>query len=270
VALDLHFLTDLADPRLEEYRDIKDHRLRASSGRFVAESEGVLRKLLASSLRVRSVLLTAPRLRSLEPVLAAASPGCPIYVVPQEVMDGVAGLHVHRGVLAIGERPRTVEVPPSARLVLVLEDLVDVDNLGALVRSAAAFGADAIVLSPRCADPYYRKAIRVSMGAVFALPILRHERWPEELEELRARHGLALVGAVLDEGAAPLGAFRAPGPVALLLGSEGPGLRPETKALCDSLVTIPMARERADSLNVATAGAIFLYELSRRPSPRGA
>jgi tRNA G18 (ribose-2'-O)-methylase SpoU len=139
---------------------------------------------------------------------------------------------------------------------VVLEDLVDVDNLGAMARNAAAFGADALVLSPRAADPFYRKAIRVSMGSVFVLPIVRATRWPDQLVELRDQ-GLALVAAVLDPDATPVAAFRWPERVALLLGSEGPGLQPATTALCDHRVTIPMAQ--ADSLNVATAGALLLF-----------
>jgi tRNA G18 (ribose-2'-O)-methylase SpoU len=148
----------------------------------------------------------------------------------------------------------------------VLEDLVDVDNVGSLVRNAAAFDADAVVLSPACADPFYRKAIRTSVGAVFALPIVRARAWPEDLAALGRRHGLALVGAVLDPGATPLPAFAPPPRFALLLGAEGPGLRPGTKGLCDALVTIPMAPGKADSLNVATAGAVLLYALTRRPT----
>jgi tRNA G18 (ribose-2'-O)-methylase SpoU len=258
VSLDIHFLTDQADPRLEDFRELKDRPLREDSGKFVAESEPVVRRLLASRLRVHSLAVTAPRLAALEEALA---PGVPIYVVPQAIMDQVAGFHVHRGCLAIGERPRDAQIPAEARTVVVLEDLVDVDNLGAMARNAAALGADALVLSPRCADPYYRKAIRVSMGAVFFLPVVRASRWPEDLMTLRDQHGLCLVGAVLDPGAIPLPRFRRPERLALLLGAEGPGLRTETRRLCDHLVTVPMASARADSLNVATAGAIFLYGL---------
>jgi tRNA G18 (ribose-2'-O)-methylase SpoU len=142
---------------------------------------------------------------------------------------------------------------------VVLEDLTDVDNLGALVRHAAAFGADALMLSPRCADPFYRKAVRVSLGAVFTLPVVRAQAWPEDLAALRA-DGVEIVGAVVEPGATPLARFRAPGRFALLLGAEGPGLSAAARASCDQLVTIPMG-PGADSLNVATAGAIFLYGL---------
>jgi len=254
------FVTDPADPRLDDYRELRDRRLNEEGSRFVAESELGVRKLLASPLRVHSVLLTAPRLNALEDLLAAVE----VLVAPQEVLDGVAGFHVHRGCLAIGERPREATLPAEARAVVVLEDLVDVDNLGAITRNAAALGAHALVLSPRCADPFYRKAIRVSMGSVFHLPIVRASRWPAELLALRDR-GFTLVGAVLDEAAVPVHAFAHPARFALVLGAEGPGLSAGTKQLCDARVTIPMA-PGADSLNVATAGAVLLYALlSRSP-----
>jgi tRNA G18 (ribose-2'-O)-methylase SpoU len=251
-------IDDAGDPRLADYRDLKEHRLRADSGRFVAESERVVRRLVGSGLRVSSVLLTAPRLATLADALGGPFP---VYLASQAVMDGVAGFHVHRGCLAVGERPAAAHLPAGARAVVVVEDLTDVDNLGAIARHAAAFGADALVLSPRAADPFYRKAIRVSLGAVFALPVVRLDRWPEDLGRLRD-DGLALVGAVLDPTATPLERFRAPGRFALLLGAEGPGLSPAALALCDHRVTIPMSAG-ADSLNVATAGAIFLYALTR-------
>jgi tRNA G18 (ribose-2'-O)-methylase SpoU len=143
----------------------------------------------------------------------------------------------------------------------VLEDLTDVDNLGALARHAAAFGADALMLSPRCADPFYRKAVRVSLGAVFSLPIVRASRWPDDLAALRS-DGLALIAAVVEPGATPLADFRPPHRFALVLGAEGPGLSAAARDACDHRVTIPMS-PGADSLNVATAGAIFLYALTR-------
>jgi tRNA G18 (ribose-2'-O)-methylase SpoU len=253
------FVTDPADPRLDDYRDLQDRRLNEEGGRFVAESELVVRELLKSGLRVRSVLLTAPRLHTLEPVLGDAE----VLVAPQEVLDNVTGFHIHRGCLAIGERPAATELPEGARAIVVLEDLVDVDNLGAMTRNAAALGADAILLSPRCADPFYRKAIRVSMGAVFRLPIVRAQRWPHDLRALGQR-GFTLIGAVLDGDAVPIQSYTPPARFALVLGTEGPGLAPGTKQVCDARVTIPMAA--ADSLNVATAGAVLLHQLmSRRP-----
>jgi tRNA G18 (ribose-2'-O)-methylase SpoU len=256
-------ITDPADPRLADYRHMKDRDLSAEGGRFVAESELVVRRLLGSGLTVVSVLATPLRLQSLGDALAGAT--CPVFSASQAVLDAITGFHVHRGCLAIGQRPERVEVPAGARTLVVLEDLVSADNIGALARNAAAFGADALVLSPRTADPFYRKAVRVSIGAVFQLPIVRLPAWPAGLDGLK-RQGFALYGAVVGADAAPLATIRRPAKVALLLGAEGPGLSPAARAACDRLVTIPMA-PGADSLNVATAGAVALFQLQQAPSP---
>ena len=288
MAIDVHFLTESAldDPRLADYRDLRERRIGKSgsvsgpsspgeaSGRFIAESETVVRKLLAAGLPVCSLLVTAPRLAALEPTLLVTTPPPPVYVVPQSVMDQIAGFHVHRGCLAVAARPRQSRLPHDARLVVVLVDLVDVDNLGTMARNAAAFGADALLLSPRCADPFYRKAVRTSVGAVLSLPIVRAARWPDDLVALREQHGFRLVGTVVGQPAQPLADFVPPPRLAILFGSEGPGLDPSTQGLCDALVTVPMAANHGvDSLNVSAAGAVFLYHctqkaLAARPAAR--
>ena len=203
------------------------------------------------------MLATPPRLAALADAFVAPTP---VYVAEQTVLDGIAGFHVHRGCLAIGERPAAQPIPADARTLVVLEDLVDVDNLGSIARNAAGFGAGALVLSPRCADPFYRKAIRTSLGAVFTLPVVRLARWPDDLTAIR-QAGFSLVAATLHD-ATPLPSFTRPAKVALLLGSEGPGLSDAALRLCDHRVVIPMS-PGADSLNVATAGAVCLYHLGR-------
>ena len=262
-------LTDPLDSRLADYRDLKERDLSAEGGRFVAESERVVRRLLASPLRVHSLLVTATRLASLgDAINRSTIPSTfPIFVATQAVMDAIAGFHVHRGCLAIGERDSEATVPSSSRTVLILEDLVDADNLGACVRNGAAFGIDALVLSPRAADPFYRKAIRVALGSTFALPIVRLRDWPEDLLDLKVQLGLRLIGAVLDDRAIPLPAYRRPERIGLLLGAEGPGLSRAAVAACDDLITIPMS-PGADSLNVGTAGAIALYHLQQASAAR--
>lgn len=251
------------DPRLADYRHLKDRDLSAEAGgRFIAESERVVQRLLESQLAVHSVLVTQPRLDTLGPALRAAGRRCPVYLAEQPLLNSIAGFPVHRGCLAVGQRPAAAAIPPQARTLLVLEDLVDADNLGASVRNAAAFGVDALVLSPRCADPFYRKAIRVAIGSTFTMPIVRLERWPDDLITLKQRFGVQVLGAVIDDRASPLAAVRRPERVALLLGSEGPGLSAAARDACDGLVTIPMAAG-ADSLNVATAGAVALYHLQQ-------
>ena len=248
-------ILDADDPRVADYRSLKERRLN-EAGRFVAESERVVRRLVGTGWAIQSVLLTPPRLATLGDALGG---DFPVYLAPQSLLDRVAGFHVHRGCLAVGVQPPAAEVPRDARTLIVLEDLTDVDNLGAIVRHAAAFGADAILLSPRSADPFYRKAIRVSLGAVFTVPIVRLARWPADLQALRTQ-GLSVVGAVLDPDAVPLTDFERPPRVALLFGAEGPGLSSVARAACDHRVTIPMS-PGADSLNVATAAALFLFAL---------
>ncbi len=249
-------IDDPDDPRLVDYRELKEHRLREESGKLVAESERVVQKLLASSLTVHSVLLTPTRLASLKTSLCGTYP---VYVASQAVLDTIVGFHFHRGCLAVAARPSAATIPPGARCVVVLEDLVDVDNLGTMVRNAAAFGADAVLLSPRCADPFYRKAIRTSTGHVFFVPIVRAQSWPTALVELKRR--MRLLGTSLSPRAKPLAHLQAPAQVAVLFGSEGNGLSEAAAALCDELITVPMAPP-ADSLNVSAAGAVVLYQLA--------
>jgi tRNA G18 (ribose-2'-O)-methylase SpoU len=256
-------VSEVDDPRLADYRHLKDRALSAAGGgRFIAESERVVERLLQSTLAVHSLLLTRARLTTLGPALLAARRRCPVYLAEQALLNQIAGFPVHRGCLAVGQRPATADIPAGARTLLVLEDLVDADNLGASVRNAAAFGADALVLSPRSADPFYRKAIRVAIGSTFALPIVRLATWPDDLVALKRRLGFHVLGAVVDERAPPLATVRRPERVALLLGTEGPGLSAAARAACDGLLTIPMA-PGADSLNVATAGAVALFHLQQ-------
>jgi len=260
----IHFITEaqLDDQRLFYFRDLQDRRLADEAGRFVVESELVVRKLLRSPVETESVMLTAPHLASLDPLLSSLSADFPVYVVPQAVMDQVTGFHVHRGCMAIARRPER-SIPEDARLIAVCVDLVDVDNVGAMARNAAAFGVDALVLSPRCADPYYRKAVRTSAGAVLTLPIVRAARWPQELEDLRQR-GFTLLGTALSPNAVPLAQCPRSPRTAVLFGSEGPGLDTATMDLCDALVTIPMAQSPAvNSLNVATAAALVFFRLTQ-------
>jgi tRNA G18 (ribose-2'-O)-methylase SpoU len=255
---------DVNDPRLADYRHLKDRDLSAEGGRFIAESERVVRRLCESDLEVVSVVVTPTRLASMRDALADVT--CPVFVAEPVVLNEIAGFNVHRGCLAVGRRPSATSVPESADIIVVLEDLVDADNLGASVRNAAAFGAHALVLSPRCADPFYRKAIRVAIGATFSLPIVRLSAWPADLLSLKRRFGFVVLGAVLDSDATPLAAIHRPAKVALVLGSEGPGVSAVARSACDRLITIPMA-PGADSLNVATAGAVALFHLQQVARP---
>jgi tRNA G18 (ribose-2'-O)-methylase SpoU len=268
-------VTDPADPAVDDYRDLHDARARrrmetggAGPGFFVAEGAHAVERLLASGRPIRSVLLDRIRLEALGPRLAAAA--FPVLVADQPTLRAVTGFPVHRGVLATADRwplPDPGDVLAGADRVAVLEDINDHENLGVIFRSAGSLGLDAVLLSPRCCDPLYRRSVRVSMGHVLAVPWTRLEPWPEGLDLLR-RTGLRLVALTPAAGAEPLaGLGRGPAErVAVLLGAEGPGLSAPALAAADRRMTIAM-RTPADSLNVASAAAIAFYALARPPVP---
>ncbi|MBI4888725.1 MAG: RNA methyltransferase [Acidobacteria bacterium] len=267
----MHFslIDDPSDPRIVEYRNVPDADLLRRHGLFVAEGRLVVRRLLTgSAFATRSVLVTDTARAALDEVLAAR-PDVPVYVAPAAVMDGITGLHIHRGCLALGERPRPAswrETAAGARTLVVLERVANADNVGGIFRNAAAFGAAAVLLDEATTDPLYRKAIRTSMGASLVVPFARAEPWPAALRELGAL-GFATV-ALTPSAAAPTVAetvARLGGrPVALVLGHEGDGLTGAALAACEYRARIPVA-SAVDSLNVAAAAAVALYE-SRRPA----
>ena len=224
---------DPTDPRLADYVSLTDSALRISmesrDGVFIAEGEKVILRALAAGFAARSLLVTQSRLARLGS-LAQECAG-PVYVVADDVARRLTGYQVHRGALASMARrelPAVAGLLTGARRVVVLEDLVDHGNVGAIFRCAAAFGTDAVILSPRCADPLYRRAVKVSMGAVFAIPYARMTDWYGGLAQLREA-GFRLLALTPDQSAAPIGAALGPGSrpderVALLLGTEGDGL----------------------------------------------
>lgn len=260
-------ITDPAHPGLSDYRVVREPELGQAHGVFIAEGRLVVRRLLTrSSLVVKSVLVTPAALRSIEDVLDAR-PDVARFVVSQEVMNSVAGFNIHRGCLAAGHRPPSVDwhrLAAIARRLILIEHVGDADNIGAMFRSGAALGADAMVIGPGCADPLYRKAIRTSMGASLTLPFAAAGPWPATLTEL-VDAGWAVAALTPEADALPLPRFAEwarDRRTALALGHEGDGLSAPAIAACSHRVRIPM-RAGVDSLNVATAAAIALYELSR-------
>jgi tRNA G18 (ribose-2'-O)-methylase SpoU len=254
------------DPRLRDYRDLTDSALRRvlepAGGLYVAESAKVIARAVAAGHRPRSVLLQERWLPEISALLGEAD--VPVYVVDPEVSEELTGYAVHRGALAAMHRPELPSVPEvvaGARRVLVLDDIVDHTNVGAMFRAAAGLGADAVLVSERCADPLYRRSVRVSMGTVFQVPWTRMPAWPVARELLHAA-GLHVAALALADGAVPLDAFAADPPerLALVLGSEGDGLGRRALAAADTVVTIPMAGG-VDSLNVAAASAVALWSL---------
>lgn len=253
-------VTDRDDPRLADYQSLTDVALRRRTepeqGLFIAEGELVIRRAVAAGYRLRSVLLSARWLPSLTGVLD----GAPVYVGDEPLLQQVTGFHVHRGALASVERRPVLtvdEATAGARRVAVLEDVNTHTNVGAIFRAAAALGVDAVLLSPSCADPLYRRSVRVSMGAVFAVPYARAEPWPTSLDDLRDR-GFRLL-ALSPDGEEDISQVDTDGPLAVVLGAEGPGLSEQVLSRTES-VRIPMAHG-VDSLNVASAAAVAFYAL---------
>ena len=260
-------LADLADPRLADYLHLREPSRRMQvereRGIFTVEGRLSLEALIASPYVLRSVLVNADQLARVAPLVDAA---VPLYALPPREIEQVTGVHFHRGVLAVAERPpaRPVrDVVADARRVLVLESVNDHENIGSLFRNAAAFGVDAVVLDPTTSDPLYRRSTRVSLGHVLHVPFARVTEggWPGALDELRAL-GFTTVALTPAAEAEPLGALVADAPerVALVLGAEGPGLTPAALAAVARRVRIPM-RDGVDSVNVATAAAIALSAL---------
>ena len=264
-------IADPADRRVDDYRQLHDARARrlmerpdnSGPGFFVAEGAHALGRLLASGRRLRSVLVDPVRLEALAGDLAGLD--APVLVADQPTLRAVAGFPVHRGVLAAADRwplPDPAELLAGAGRVAVLEDINDHENLGVIFRSAGSLGVDAVLLSPRCCDPLYRRSVRVSMGHVLAVPWTRLEPWPDALG-LVAGAGFSLVAFTPAAGAEPVAGWR-PGPgerVAVLLGAEGPGLSPAALSAAHRRLTIPMRRPE-DSLNVGSAAAIAFYALT--------
>jgi tRNA G18 (ribose-2'-O)-methylase SpoU len=263
-------IDDPADERLDDYRDMRERELRGGRGRgglFIAESPLIVERMLAVPGMAKSVLVAPGWVERIAP---QAEEHVPVYVVAEPIMHALSGFPFHRGVLGVGHRPpdqeRTIDrvVPrgDGPLTLLICEDINNIDNIGLLFRNAAAFAVDAVVLSPRCHDPLYRKSLRVSVGAALTVPWARCATWPEDLDRLKSSWGLSLIGACADRTARPLDEVPAPGRVALLVGQEYRGLSPEARQRCDHLARIPMAAG-VDSLNVAVAAAVCLHRLSR-------
>ena len=270
--VDVQDVNDPDDPRLDDFRDLNsvDRRPDLPTGKGLVIAEGVLvvQRMLASRFTPHAMLGTDRRLAELEDDLAAAGAvQAPYYRASADVMARVVGFHLNRGVLAAARRvpePAVAEVVDSARTVAVLEGVNDHENLGSIFRNAAGLGVDAVVFGSGCADPLYRRAVRVSMGHALLVPYARATDWPADLATMKER-GFRLLAMTphrearaLPEAMAAVRDER----VAVLVGAEGPGLTAAVLRLSDVRVRIPMSRS-TDSLNVATAAALAFYERVR-------
>ena len=256
-------IADAADPRLEPFLDVRERDLVGRRGLFLAEGAGVVRQVLRGRRHRLEALLVAERKAARFADVVEAEPGLPVYAAAQAVFDAVAGFPVHRGVLGLGRSApdpgasALLEAAPERALAVVALGVGDADNMGALFRNAAAFGAHAVLLGADACDPLYRKAVRVSVGAALTTPFARLAPG-EDLPALLAWHGFEAL-ALSPAGAVPLRTLARPARAALIVGAEGPGLPPALMARC-TCVSIPMAGG-FDSLNLATAAAVALHHL---------
>ncbi|MGE0219399.1 TrmH family RNA methyltransferase [Mycolicibacterium sp.] len=263
-------ITDPADPRVDDFRDLNsvDRRPDLPTGKGLVIAEGVLvvQRMLASRFVPRALLGTDRRLAELGADLDGLP--APYYRASAEVMADVVGFHLNRGVLASASRAVELTVPQvldGAATVAVLEGVNDHENLGSIFRNAAGLGVDAVIFGSGCADPLYRRAVRVSMGHALLVPFARAAAWPEDLKILRDKN-FRLIAMTPEPSAAPLAEAMAgltDHSVAILVGAEGPGLQERTMRASDVRVRVPMSRG-TDSLNVATAAALAFYERARR------
>jgi tRNA G18 (ribose-2'-O)-methylase SpoU len=268
---------DPVDPRLADYVSLRDVQLRrhleAEHGFFIAEGEKVVRRAVTAGCRVRSFLMAERWLPGLAEELDTAA-HAPCYVVSEDLAEQVTGFHVHRGALAALERPplpSVEEVLDGTRRIVLLEDIVDHANVGAVFRSAAALGMDAVLLSPRCADPLYRRSIKVAMGAVFSLPWTRLDDWYDALPALNSAGFLtiALTPGPDAEDLVEVVERQTNDKVCLILGSEGPGLSSRWLSSASMRAGFAMAHD-VDSLNVAAAAALAFFVVTRDGCREGA
>jgi tRNA G18 (ribose-2'-O)-methylase SpoU len=255
------------DPRLADYAGVREPMLLSDRRLLIAEGRFVVRRLLQSSrIKVRSLLVNRAAVSGLADAIESAGPAIDVFVATPDVITAATGFNMHRGCLALAERPDAVPLDDTlstARFVAVLERVVDPDNVGSVFRACEAFGVDAVLLSPGCADPFYRKAIRTSSGAAFVVPFAQAAPWPEALDRLRAS-GLLIAAITPVDKAVDIGTFAgtaaARGRIALLFGTEGHGLTSDALTRSDVRVRIPMSGA-LDSLNIATAAGIVLHRL---------
>ena len=259
------------DPRLAEYRALRDRELVGEDGRsgtFIGEGLLVIERMLALPGATRSILAAERRLAEIDALLERhAQPHVPVFVTKDHRVEALTGFQMHRGAIASGDRAilqgRSLhEVAPTtgAALVLAADGVGDRDNIGAIFRDGAAFGAHGLLIGQHCHDPLYRKSIRSSMGYALSVPFM-HCVLPSTLKMLRRDHGYSVLGTVCRPGARPLPSIRRTERMVVVVGNEFRGISPEVEAECDQLAFIPM-RAGIDSLNVSVAGAVTLFHLA--------
>ncbi len=255
-------------PELAPYRTLRQHEDHRRERIFVAEGEKVVRRLLESPLTVLSALMPEPWFRELEPLIRARPEPVAVYTAPKKLLEQLTGFTMYQGLLAVARRPpawtlaEALARTAAPRLWVAVEGLTSAENLGALVRNCAAFRVQALVVGETCSSPWLRRAVRASMGTIFHLPTIEPPELREALHVLREA-GVRCVAAHPHTTARTLSRAELTGDVCLVFGSEGYGLSPQILAACDAAVAVPMP-PGVDSLNVASAAAVFLYEANRQ------
>ncbi|MEY2796346.1 MAG: hypothetical protein RIR10_2062 [Planctomycetota bacterium] len=261
-------IVDASDPRVAAFADIREKELASREGLFVGETLVVLEAMLLKPATVQAVLASHRMCDRAQEMLEKSHCRAPLFRATEAVLEQLTGVQLHRGLLATAVRAPFEAIDPARwnpasppRTVLVAEDITNIDNIGQLFRIAAAFAADAVLLSPTCHDPLYRKSLRVSTGNALKVQALRATRWPEDLAMLRERFGLEIVATAI-QSSVPVASIGEPARVAIVVGNEANGVSAEVRALANHIVRIPMAAG-VDSLNVAVSAAITLDRLSR-------
>ncbi|HCA78958.1 MAG TPA: hypothetical protein DEP53_04415 [Bacteroidetes bacterium] len=266
-------VTALDDKGLRPYQTLRRPLEHQQDGIFVAEGEKVVRRLLDSDIAVRSLLLTPEWLEVYRPLLEAKHPDVVVYVATKQLLESIVGFHLHQGTMAVATIPRPSTLQEAVarsgrpRLFVAVDGLTNAENLGVLVRNCAAFGVDALIVGESSSSPYLRRAVRNSMGTVFNLPIVHVNSLAETLQNLRDVHGLRVLAAHPHTDQETLSSVGWEADCCIVFGSEGEGIAPRILEACDAVFAIPM-KKGVDSLNVASASAVVLYEVSRQRGNR--
>jgi tRNA G18 (ribose-2'-O)-methylase SpoU len=262
-------ITDLEREELRPFRTLRRPREHFAEGIFVGEGERVFDRMLSRGVEVLSVLLTPDWFSAKRPDLERSAPHIPVFVAEHAILESIVGFHLHQGIMALGRRPETpgieqlLENAPHPRLLLALDGLANAENVGVIVRNAVAFGVSGLIVGETSSSPYLRRAVRNSMGAVFSLPLTHSDDLVRDLRALRTGWQTRVVALETAPGSVPIQTCDLSGDVCLVLGSEGEGISPAVRAVCDTCVEIPM-HAGVDSLNVANASAVALYEARRQ------
>jgi tRNA G18 (ribose-2'-O)-methylase SpoU len=264
-------VTSLDETDLHPYRTLRRPLDHQRNGIFVGEGEKVVRKLLASTLELLTILMTPEWLEELRPVVESRSGDFRIFVAPRKLVEEIVGFHLHQGLMAVARIPRPstlrqiLDTTRHPALLVAVEGLTNAENLGVLVRNCAAFDVDALLVGETSSSPYLRRAVRNSIGSIFTLPVVHLTNLVETLKELKTHHRTRVIAAHPHADQVALHQARMNEDCCIVFGSEGEGISSEVLEACDDLVAIPM-RDGVDSLNVASASAVFLYEVRRQRS----